>query len=516
MNSGIIFSTVLLLCFLTPLPVLGIPSNLSDFSISELNIVSPDGLEEELGKAFTGDFDGDGRLDVAHLTGDRVILIYAPSVYQASMLLDSTGDTDIKDACVVQGADKDEIITIGTDGALSWHLGNDGQFTSLPLSAHPGRAVAMVDSTLAILTLNGASLILIDPSTGSETFEVLQATGISLLPLQWSLDPAKELAVMTDSGIKIFNMNGDALASFDSGTPADLTALRDSGSILDTLAWIDSNSLGSPGGVNQVLHLVSSLSLQTEISLGNTNVLGINSGDLDGDGRSDLLLAVVDDCAVDILWGLDPSIFGARFDPLTSLRLKSQQEPRSCPGSSIAVRPLCADFDRDGTLDVVRPVSHDHGLLIARNTLNPDVSAYSPSPCVEVIPGRGSTSVILSVDETHDPGDEVDVLIFVRMDDGSVLADPYLWFSLTEQISSLNAQVQFSLDSSGVHHEYYIVTRRIPSSGISTPDAIHVYRPGEPTSCPPTTTFGRYVEGLNPLPIINFEDIIIPPGSDED
>ncbi len=473
------------------------------------------------------------RVDLVALSDTTPVVLFAPSVYQAAMCLDSTGTWIAHDLSVLPGDSglADAVVTAGPLGISTWVFDAVTRgFIEQEVSSVPMRACAVVQSqpptppSIVGLTLEGSELYWFDgPST--RVFPLGEGEGFALQALQWQ-GVGEQVAVLLANGVLVMNEDGVVLASHSGGNTIAMTRFRRQGSAADHLAWVDEdNASGSTFG--QWLNLAraggglgATPPPPDSIPLGTLGVTGISAGDVNGDREPDLFFTTHDRCEVIGLWGQEE----ADYSMAESFLLKEDDNSEPCSGN---VRALwCADLDSNGWMDVIGHVPSQQRLFLARNRSLPAIAAYVPQPCVETWRGQ------LTVHFPYLPKNSTpEILVFQGTPQfgqpGSSLpaADPVAWWSFAgTSVLSWDGTIQFRLDAD-LHQEPYYIVSRLHRNGVAGPDSVYIYQEGA-VSCldgtsPPgldksaaATVVGdpRKNEGLDPRSRVIFGPVTSPPG----
>ena len=315
-------------------------------------------------KTLSGDFTGDGLIDVVYLRRDLGVptaslpgLLDAAHVRRSTVSLpDFATDLALNPEAGPDGRD----LLLGVEGdQLQYWAWND-QLGTLAVDESYGGPWGTDELTaIAAATndINPFRYVVVAGGTGSAgriypmlflgdlffahmpSFPVGDTVSeIALADLNGD-GQRDELGVLLPGGLSLFRIDGQFIRSVPgTAEQSRLLALPASDGGSESLAF----TTGPAGG--QELHLVDEVS-DTAVDLGGVDVSGLASGDLDGNGRADLVLGPKSSSEVLLFWnqgGHTP--FNVQFS--TSLTIEAL-------GVSQVIHPSVADHDGDGDVDLV-------------------------------------------------------------------------------------------------------------------------------------------------------------------
>lgn len=265
-------------------------------------------VDEALTKGLAADVDRDGRLDLVQLAaGGYVTWSSSPAERQHRRVLTLGGAAaSAVDVARLRADAGDALLTAGAHGVrrFSFDAGS-GQFAATVLRTHPSGflRVSCADRITGpycvayAIAGDGRTVypMLFHAASGQEVFPLgafdLGTTAGTIAAFDLQGDGIAELAVVTASSLTLRSYNGTTVATYARSSTQSpsldrLAVLHDVGSAADRLAWVS-----YVGGQTQV-RVLSSSGLAPALGLGSHKVLQASSGDLDGDGLADLVLAL--------------------------------------------------------------------------------------------------------------------------------------------------------------------------------------------------------------------------------
>lgn len=348
-------------------------------------------------RTITLDVDGDSLQDVCVLRGVEVDMMAGPGLYEAS-LPDITTGGDVHDIAALEGwplEGADALVTVGVDGAVAldfkWVFqGGGGNPVPTPLWS---------TTTLEGSTWVGAKLVrtrdvqdtspriygvlsdgktvnaLIDSGSGYQDTGLfaVSETILELCPVEWDTTPECEVAVLTASGLEVFQYVSGAAGTQQTwqsvyvSHPTGFTGVALEAGVHDGeewLAWIaswDNNPVKEVLVVTDINGYWASGFLPDD-----PQVVGIATGDWTGDGRDELALSSKYGYELAILYNLGEG--SPAFDVVSStgVEVLSLDGPAG-PAPEIEAIPAFADFDNNLTLDWCMPLQATGQLRVGRS-----------------------------------------------------------------------------------------------------------------------------------------------------
>jgi len=319
----------------------------------------------EFGRSDWADLDGDRRPDAALLEGDAATVLF--SAGDALAPLRVSGSFSALCALRDVGAAAHRLALAAQDGVRV--VGFDvqaAQFVSTTvLSGAWSNARALRsddfdgdgDADVAAISANGAD-VLVALRAGAQWFEAspisVSGDASDVVALQWDGDVALEFAVLTSSGVQVFDDNGAMVRAWTSSIPGGAIArIRQTGQATDRVAWV--SAYAPPA--TQWLRTIAPNGDVEQVDLGALGAYAICAEDFDADGDGDLLIAPRQHS--NLLWlenqrtAAQPA--GVTFTVATHAArvfqiLETSESALSVPQ---AAWPVVADFDNDGDFDFI-------------------------------------------------------------------------------------------------------------------------------------------------------------------
>lgn len=300
------------------------------------------------GRSVSGDFDGDGRLDVAQIAGNEVWIVPGPAVFRSLVSVPSGVDLAVLPSGVLGVPD---VLLVAEPGGLARHDWNSsGSFDRTLDAAWAGaRRIAVWQppgggsaSIFGVLS-DGRTLA---RASGSGPFEILFVAPAEVQELEL-LDfddlGGVDIALVSGGRLDVFSTGGAVLAtSGSSGVPSHALTV-----VGRRPVW----SITGPGGVNEFV-----VTLRPGIAWENLQALpgtvATDAADFDCDGREDLVLSVTSELSIGVLANLGDDA-APSFDvnaPGAAWRLRYGDA--GYPAPSNRSKPVAADFDGDGKSDI--------------------------------------------------------------------------------------------------------------------------------------------------------------------
>jgi hypothetical protein len=330
----------------------------------------------QFGRSGSGDWNGDGALDLFTLDGESVTALFSADTCFAGTLAHSAA----RDACALLGA-PERIAVVGDSGLEAVELDTlNNAFVTLGIRAGAwsgARIVRCADldgagaSDLVGIAADGTSVLAVERVAESmfafvdgSSFQAF-ATVRDVIALEWDGDAGQELALLTDAGVSVHERTGALLSNWNGApTGASIARIAQAGLAIDRIAWIAPSN--APGG--QRLRTLSPEGVDEALDLGTLDSFATLGRDLDLDGDDDLLIARRSSHT--LVW-----LENARTPAMPSGRSFSSPAavPRIVPiapppsGSQVnTATPVAADFDGDGDVDIVVALESSQALALVR------------------------------------------------------------------------------------------------------------------------------------------------------
>lgn len=350
------------------------------------------------GRTALADIDGDLMLDCALVRDGMLEVVCAPSLFGA-LLTDIEPANDVARLPGVAGPDT--LVVVGPAGVveLAWD----------PVA---------VDWIVDVLSddedwLDARRIVVADVVNGRPSFAGIAEDGHSLRLLEWDGsayedrsihdtaaemldlvvfdrfgDGRRELAATSAEALGIFEVTSepevvpatwelDDLYDLTYFTSVGLAVGSDGCSAQEWLAWTGDG----PGGTTQWLLTIRGSVASTPVNLqGPRGVVGLASGDWNGDCDTDLLLSWQETEQVPVLENFGAAA-GAPFSILAQdegVLYLDAGDPQAAATEN-ATWPVCGDLDGDGDVDVCFPVQSEDKLY---SGLNPTVDEEALMPLI--------------------------------------------------------------------------------------------------------------------------------------
>jgi hypothetical protein len=316
------------------------------------------------GRAESGNFDGDGVPDVLLFDGDHPALLLDPDQFFAPVALPSCAN----DGSVLRShtTASDTIAVVGSGGLqLVSFTGAAGLFDVTPifggswLGARTVRCAQLdgagLDDVCAVAADRRTLLIarqVAPKSFAAPTSFVAIGDVLDVLPVEWDGDANSELAILTNAGLQICELDGAVRAFWSSVLPGGAIArVHQQGCALDRVAWI--TAYAPPA--QQWLLTLSPCGIDGQTDLGGLDVVAAIGADFDNDGDDDLLFSHRYSHELILLENkrsaTNPT--GLSFDAWYSAKRLFRVGPMNEQATQNLAWPALADFDGDGDLDIV-------------------------------------------------------------------------------------------------------------------------------------------------------------------
>jgi len=327
-------------------------------------------------RGAAADLDGDLVRDVTILDGGQPVAFLGIDEWLAPTNLPLTAN-DVDALACASPDGRDALVVVNATGVqMCWLSEATHTFSMSTLAAGAFAGSELVrsgdldgDGATDILAL-GADGLTFRPLFGQSgggfaagtTFTALDTVRDVVL-LRWDGDLPLEVAVLSDSGVEVYDLDGSVLSVFTSVLPGGcLCLLRQVGQSQDRLAWI--TEYAPPA--SQWLMVLSPAGSSDVIDLGALDAVAAVNGDYDLDGDDDVLIS--HRYSHDLLW------FENRRSPSNPLgptfttdgMRTFQVGPPSTEAPDNEAWPVAVDLDRDGDLDVAFAVELTAELRVLR------------------------------------------------------------------------------------------------------------------------------------------------------
>lgn len=334
-------------------------------------------------RIVTGDFTGNLLNDAVVLDGDTAVLLYVPHMYTA--LQEISPGIPVIDCAVLAGAGTgggDLLLTTDVSG-LARHTYDPllEEFQRSMINTWRWRSAKCVitanldgehgDDILGIAYNDVSLLTLLDDGDGGfdGDFSVMFEGAVrELAVLDLNADGIQDVAGISDYGLEVYDPSGEPLLVIPTDIAGGAIAvLPRAGEPGDYLAWIEHD----PSGEFDSLHVFDAqgevgtpllLSFPPIVDLPPISIdsYGMRTGDLDGDGDLDLVVAQKSFQSVLGLynrWEESGNTQHFSTEPGTFRRYHLAFDPSQTAQANQSV-PGVADLDQDGTADVVAGVEN--------------------------------------------------------------------------------------------------------------------------------------------------------------
>jgi hypothetical protein len=318
-----------------------------------------------LGRSVSGDFDGDGRLDVAQIAGNEVWILPGPAVFRSRVAVPSGVDLAVLPSGVLGVPD---VLLVAEPGGLARHDWNpSGSFDRTLDAAWAGaRRIAVWPTaggggasifgvlangrTLARASGNGLLEILFVAPAEIQEFELLDFDGGDV-----------DIALVCGGRLYVYGTGGAVLATSGSaGVPSKALTV-----VGRRPVW----SIIGPGGVNEFVVTLGAPSIWENLH-GLPGVVATSAGDFDGDGDEDLVLSVTSELSIGVLANRN-SDGAPSFDvDAAGAAWRLRYGAAGYSALSNHSRPAVGDFDGDGKNDIWLAVQSSCAGYLYRN--NPE------------------------------------------------------------------------------------------------------------------------------------------------
>ncbi len=380
------------------------------FSESDsLQISFPDpgpGGGQPYGRTHSCELNGDFYTDLVVMRGNQPYFVCGPTLFQ-TLVPFAEGATDFAILPTQGPSGTDAIMIVGGAGAGKW-VYHPGQ-KELIRSAVDGpwdscKRILAGDITdngrIDLVAVRGNDMtILVQhspfgfPTPGPSFSFSATAPILDIALLNWSGNSNLEIAVITTSGIEIYNFFGNERFAFSVTTAAAVIApFRQSGYPRDRLA------VAAEFPTNNALFILDQTGIETPaINFGAIKTVGIDAGDVDDDGSDDLVLR--SDTTEEVIVFYNSSAGTPTFSMANSSLIDIGLG--DAPATGDESFPDLSDFDLDGDLDLfVCSFVQDTAYLLSnqvfdRSTITPTLT----SSTVYVVGGNQPPSLGMVMDE---------------------------------------------------------------------------------------------------------------------
>ena len=317
------------------------------------------------GRGDAGQFTPGARLDVVQLDGARAVILAEPDLgFAPTALPQPVNDVATLRAGAPTG--RDAVALVSAAGLeLCWYDDASAGLAFLSVAAGPWAGAGTVrtadidasgrDDVVGVKP-DGVSVLtrLAGPTwgcfVGGPGFQT-QAPVNELVLLQWDADIDLEIAVLTDLGVEVFDLDGTSLRQFSAALPGGaLCRIGQQSAARDRLVWI--TQFAPPA--QQLLMTLSPLGVDDLVDLGALDAFAAVPTDYDNDGDDDVLIS--HRYSYDLLWienqRSPSSPAGPSFvqDPGQMKVFQVGSTAQVAPENGAT--PVVADLDGDGDDDV--------------------------------------------------------------------------------------------------------------------------------------------------------------------
>jgi len=398
-------------------------------TVLEVEVSAAEAMYGSIGRTVALPTDLDGRLDVAAIVGDDIVVLTGPDPCQYSVALGMSGVTAMG-TLPNEGGGPDRLLVAHSAGLSMVQRDPADPRGFTPLFSNVGgsawigaRSVLAMDvdgdGDLDVVALDatGSNLLsLAQASDGTFSVQAPVALGVELSHLveaPWGLSVPTLAASMTmagvgDDSLVIIGVGGVLHASYTPGGAIDdIVHLTDEVNGAVGVAALSGGGLTvlRPNGVVEATLPMDALA---PTSLG--------AADVDGDGRTDVLLNSTIAPLVKVLMHQGS---GATFKLSISMQVDLGSDGMDMSGQ--LANPIGADFDRDGDIDIFQMVeaSRDgrlqRGMVVdeapMQAAIESDLWIFDPSGSavaltikIPQMPLGGSPDMLEVVVYTSDPG----------------------------------------------------------------------------------------------------------------
>jgi len=363
------------------------------------------------GKGVPAQLTPDGVMDVLQLDGSQLVLLTNPD----ELFSVTNVRAGVEDMSTLRGAGAgglDAVAIVGAGGLERvWYDSALGAFASASIDANTWAGAGLVRA--ADLDADGVSdligvasdrqsiLVQLADSSGTAFHAasgfVVQADVLDVRVLQWDTDGAPEVALLTDLGVEVRDLDGGLLDSFPAAIPGGaICVIGQAGEQQDRLAWITEYA---PPALQYLLVLCASAGVTEIVDLGALDAFATVSADYDLDGDDDILIS--HRFSYELLWieneRTQQTPSGTSFYQAGDRKVFSVDSQSSA--SQNEAWPVVADLDGDGDQDVAFASEGTSKLVVFRGeALDQDAlraSVESASYSVDFLGGDGVLDLVL-------------------------------------------------------------------------------------------------------------------------
>jgi hypothetical protein len=355
-------------------------ANVAKFATSQLHIQPSFNYKQ----VVTGDFDGDGILDIAAVTTSlNCIVLFSSQGYLTAYTLDTNrAYTAITLADVNNDSRLDLIVGWGTytnppTAGVSAYLATGGAFFdsgATELISLPNPTLATFPSFLSVTDLNGDQ----KPDIIVQRHEELDFRTYRKNDTQWGYD----FVQASDSGFTPV-MRGAVVADFNEDGIVDV---------------VHATSLGNGSSKVSVLTMASSGNFtRTDMFTVSAEIQSIAAADLNGDGRLDLAIAAGNGTNGQLILARNSRT--ALFDPI------SFATPTTLTTGTAGLLGIrCADMNRDGNQDVLTSENQQIRVFFGNGDMTVTVSTNNPISVPTSLNVGGAISMNFAVGDFSNDG----------------------------------------------------------------------------------------------------------------
>ena len=463
-----------------------------------------------------GDFDGDQRIDAAHVSGSTPLVHWAVTSFENTASIEA-GAAYLSQDVAVHAGSPDRLVTAGSFGVALWAWDGAG-FVEEPVSGVPARRVLSGDvdgdgqSELIALRADEVTVDVYHAGSkgwNAETSFLLPAAAIDLLLLDWNAGGGLEIAGVTPTATPVHAGDGAWIETLtNTGTARGAARVRravDGGG--DHLALLyEFPLLGLPD--YQFLSVFSEGGASdAPLYLADMQVRDLQGIEAVAPGSDDLLLVSASDPTPLLLFASPTP--GPAFDLLSSYAF-----PPLADGSSEVPLGLAVDdLDNDGELDVLALRAGLEALYLGRND---SVDHWEQVPfvsgCLDIAYDPQS-AYLVSLDVEYAVPSASAMRLTGHLWYAADLGEPVLIDSIDVTLNGgapflASSSTSFVQDAHASHHEVIFALRSFDASDVALPEIVLSWVDGaQPCTASATTAGGpkpgpggNKTEGVDPRP----------------